>query len=230
MYRYTMRPYTVAGITYTPIIPHVGQTFKGIASWYGPSFHGKLTSNGEYYDMHTATAAHKTLPMNTIVKVTNLNTGANTIVRINDRGPFVQGRIIDLSRLAAAELGIVDKGTAEVKIEVLEFDKTAKAFATQSNRAQTPTQLLQQRRAIAQMQTKKGIYKVQVLSTHDKTKAQEFVEKYDTMNTPFSATIERKKFWQKTTYKVYIGYFKTINEAKNFIANNQYYGAFVAKD
>lgn len=122
MYRATMKPYTVRGVTYYPIIPKIGQKFRGVASWYGPNFHGGKTSNGEYYDMTSLTAAHKTLPMNTLVRVTNLKTGASTIVRINDRGPFVEGRIIDLSYQAAQELGMLDSGVANVELEVIDVD------------------------------------------------------------------------------------------------------------
>lgn len=91
----------------------------GIASWYGPGFHGKRTANGEIYDMYALTAAHKTLPFHTIVKVVDLETGRWVVVRINDRGPFVPGRIIDLSYAAAKELGIVEKGLARVGLKVL---------------------------------------------------------------------------------------------------------------
>ena len=94
--RATMRPYMVGGKMYYPTVVQTGTIYRGIASWYGPNFHGKKTSNGEWYDMYAMTAAHKTLPMNTIVKVTNLLNGKSVIVRINDRGPFVKNRIIDL--------------------------------------------------------------------------------------------------------------------------------------
>ncbi len=93
----------------------------GIASWYGPGFHGKRTANGEIYDMYAITAAHKTLPFNTIVKVVDLDTGRSVVVRINDRGPFVPGRIIDLSFTAAQELGIVEKGIARVGLRILKW-------------------------------------------------------------------------------------------------------------
>lgn len=91
----------------------------GIASWYGPGFQGKTTANGELYDMFAFTAAHKTLPFGTVVKVVDLETGRSVVVRINDRGPFVPGRIIDLSYAAARELGIVGAGTAKVGLIIL---------------------------------------------------------------------------------------------------------------
>ena len=119
--RATMRPYTINGKTYYPTTVSVGDTASGIASWYGPDFHGKKTSNGETYNMNAMTAAHKTLPMNTMVRVTNLGNGAQTTVRINDRGPFVAGRIIDLSKAAATSIGMIGAGTARVKLEVVGF-------------------------------------------------------------------------------------------------------------
>ncbi len=96
-----------------------GNVQKGLASWYGPDFHGKLTSNGEIYNMHALTAAHKTLPFGVYVRVTNLNNGKSVVIRINDRGPFIKGRIIDLSYAAAKKLGLDISGVAPVKIKVL---------------------------------------------------------------------------------------------------------------
>jgi rare lipoprotein A len=122
MHKYTMRPYSVFGIKYYPFIANIGDDFEGTASWYGPDFHSKKTSNGEIYDMYDMTAAHKTLPMNTVVRVDNLENGKSIIVRINDRGPFVRGRIIDLSNKAARDIDMVRRGTAKVKITVLGYN------------------------------------------------------------------------------------------------------------
>jgi rare lipoprotein A len=93
----------------------------GIASYYAEEFHGRKTSNGETYDMNDLTAAHQTLPFGTIVKVTNKATGRSVTVRINDRGPFLKDRIIDLSRGAAEKIGMIGPGTAEVHLEILEL-------------------------------------------------------------------------------------------------------------
>ncbi len=117
----TMRTYRVRGRTYRPTYVSVGDTMRGISSWYGPNFHGKYTSNGEIYNMHKMTAAHKTWPMDTIVKVQNLDNGRSVIVRINDRGPFVRGRIIDCSYAAGKKLGLDRTGIARVKLTVLGF-------------------------------------------------------------------------------------------------------------
>ncbi len=122
MHKYTMRPYNVFGIKYYPFIANIGDEFEGIASWYGPDFHSKKTSNGEIYNMYDMTAAHKTLPMNTVVKVDNLENGKSIVVRINDRGPFVKGRIIDLSNKAAHQIDMVRKGTANIKITILGYN------------------------------------------------------------------------------------------------------------
>ncbi len=123
--RPTQRAYEVNGQRYQPIASADGFVQEGVASWYGKDFHGRKTSNGETYDMYAMTAAHKTLPMNVHLKVTNLASGRSTVVRVNDRGPFVKSRIIDLSYSAAKELGVVGPGTAPVRIEALGYrDKT----------------------------------------------------------------------------------------------------------
>jgi len=137
MHKATMRSYVINGKRYYPTKARVGDTFKGIASWYGPNFHIRKTSNGEFYDMYAYTAAHKTLPMNTMVKVLNLENGKSVIVRINDRGPFVQGRIIDLSNIAAHKIDMLKKGTARVKLTILGFD--AKIAKTKIQKAQIST-------------------------------------------------------------------------------------------
>ncbi len=133
-------PYKVKDTTYYPISNPAGFEQTGTASWYGPNFNGKLTSNQEVYDMHAMTAAHKTLPFNTRVKVTNLENGRKAVVRINDRGPFVKNRIIDLSLEAAKILGVVEKRTARVKLSALassgsgandEYVGQAQSFAIQ---------------------------------------------------------------------------------------------------
>jgi len=115
----TSEPFVIDDKTYYPIPSSYGFIQKGLASWYGPPFHGRKTSNGESYDMHSLTAAHKTLPMGTVLLVRNLDNGKDTIVRVNDRGPFAGGRIIDLSYKAARELGVVGNGTAKVQIIAL---------------------------------------------------------------------------------------------------------------
>lgn len=114
---YTQRRYTVMGQSYTPISSHEGYIEEGRASWYGPKFHGKKTSNGEIFNMYEMTAAHRVLPMNTMVRVTNLDNGRVVDLRINDRGPFVGNRIIDLSFAAARKIEMIGPGTANVRVE-----------------------------------------------------------------------------------------------------------------
>ena len=98
-----------------------GTILSGVASYYGPDFHGKLTANGEVYDMYGLTAAHRTLPLNTVIRVTNLANGRHLIVRINDRGPYIEGRMLDLSYGAALKLAFVSQGTTRVKIQIIEL-------------------------------------------------------------------------------------------------------------
>ena len=116
-HRGSSKPYTALGRTYTPLSGDVPFTQRGMASWYGRQFHGNRTANGELYDMLGMTAAHPTLPLPSYVRVTNVRNGRSVIVRVNDRGPFKQDRVIDLSYAAAAKLGIAAAGTGEVEIE-----------------------------------------------------------------------------------------------------------------
>ena len=113
------KSYKVMGETYKVKETSKGYSEVGIASWYGKDFHGKRTSSGTPYNMHNYSAAHKTLPIPTYVKVTNLENGKSINVRVDDRGPFSKGRIIDLSYQAAKDLGVIAKGTAKVKVEAL---------------------------------------------------------------------------------------------------------------
>lgn len=112
------KPYTIEGRTYVPQ-EEFNRVETGVASWYGPGFHGKSTANGERYDQQDHTAAHRTLQMPAIVRVTNLDNGRSTVVRINDRGPYAQNRVIDLSRAAATELDMIGRGTARVRLDQL---------------------------------------------------------------------------------------------------------------
>ena len=123
------KTYTVFNKTYCVMPTSKGYKEKGVASWYGKKFHGYHTSNGEIYDMYGMSAAHKTLPLPTYAKVTNLNNGKTVIVKINDRGPFHDDRLIDLSYAAASKLGILATGTARVEIQAIDpSDKTPQIF------------------------------------------------------------------------------------------------------
>lgn len=117
----SQKPYTVNGTRYEPLSSHEGFEQEGLASSYGREFHGRTTSSGEPFDMNAMTAAHKTLPLGVYVRVRHKRTNSEVIVRINDRGPFVKDRIIDLSDAAAARLGIIKEGLAPVKITALGY-------------------------------------------------------------------------------------------------------------
>ena len=117
--RGTSRPYVVMGRSYTPMTSHQPYQARGIATWYGRRYHGKPTASGEPYDMYAMTAAHTTLPIPSYARVTNLKNGRSVVVRVNDRGPFVDGRIIDLSYTAAHRIGVLGGGSAMVEVEAI---------------------------------------------------------------------------------------------------------------
>jgi rare lipoprotein A len=116
-----------------PARPSAAGVQTGKASWYGDAHQGKKTANGELYDMHTLTAAHRTLPFGTRLRVTNVDNGRSVVVRVNDRGPFAPGRLIDVSRAAALELGVLGAGLFAVRVEILE-DAAAEPSSTPSSR------------------------------------------------------------------------------------------------
>jgi len=230
MYRATMRPYTVMGKQYCPTVVKVGDIFKGTASWYGDAFHGKQTSNGEYYNMHDQTAAHKTLPINTKVKVAKLRNNQTTIVRINDRGPFVDDRIIDLSFQAAQDIDMIKKGTAPVKLEVIHFDNSANKYAHKKPEAQklkpskkTVWKRFEQpeKKLIKETDEPKivsgGDYVIQIASLSFKDKAIALKEKCYNGNGRYNPHIKEKAYNNQTIYKVMLGGFQSIQEAKDFI-------------
>ena len=127
-------PYQVKGVWYYPK-EDFGYDETGIASWYGPGFHAESTANGESFDQNELTGAHKTLPMPSLVRVTNLENGRSIIVRINDRGPFVPGRIVDLSRRGAQLLGFEGQGSAKVRVSILPEESRAVAAAARAGQA-----------------------------------------------------------------------------------------------
>jgi len=122
-------PYTVNGKTYHVRPSASGYRERGRASWYGSKFHGRNTSSGEPFDMYKVSAAHKTLPLPSWVEVTNLDNGRKLVVRVNDRGPFKEGRIIDLSYAAAVKLGVLEAGTAPVEVRAIDFGGQAAKIA-----------------------------------------------------------------------------------------------------
>jgi rare lipoprotein A len=134
--RYANRPYIALGKTYTPMTVVGNFREQGIASWYGKKFNGSRTSSGEVYDMYAMTAAHPTLPLPSYARVTNLGNHKSVIVRINDRGPFMKDRIIDLSYTAAYKLGIIGDGSAEVEVDSIDPNVTVNSIAASTVQSQ----------------------------------------------------------------------------------------------
>jgi rare lipoprotein A len=133
LHRFANNPYTVFGRSYTPMRAFGYFRQQGLASWYGRMFHGQKTSSGEIYDMYGMTAAHPTLPIPSYAKVTNLRNKRSVVVRVNDRGPFHAGRIIDLSFTAAAKLGYIGSGSTQVEVELIQpqdFPRYARSAPT----------------------------------------------------------------------------------------------------
>jgi rare lipoprotein A len=119
LHRGALRPYTVMGRNYVPMTAVAPYRARGVASWYGRRYHGKQTSSGEIYDMYGMTAAHTTLPIPSYARITNIATGKSVVVRVNDRGPFIDSRLIDLSYTAAYKLGVLAGGSAMVEVETI---------------------------------------------------------------------------------------------------------------
>ncbi|MDO8351445.1 MAG: septal ring lytic transglycosylase RlpA family protein [Gallionella sp.] len=138
LHRYANRPYVALGKTYTPQTVVGNYRQRGIASWYGKKFHGQRTSSGEKYDMYAMTAAHPTLPIPSYVRVTHAATQKSVVVRVNDRGPFLHERVIDLSYTAAHKLGIVGRGSSEVEVESLATNAYARPIAKVEKVQSTP--------------------------------------------------------------------------------------------
>jgi rare lipoprotein A len=197
----TQRPYTIKGKQYTPMASAHGYEEKGLASWYGKKFHGRKTSNGETYDMYAMTAAHKTLPMGTWVKVNNLGNNRQIIVRVNDRGPFVRGRIIDLSYTGAKKMGMVGPGMARVKV-------TALGRATSySKKTKAPV-------AFTPMNYWQGNFTVQVGAFQIKHNAENYKKKLS--NTYMNSHITTYEDDRGSFYRVRIGRFTNLKDAVRF--------------
>lgn len=125
--------YVINGKRYHVLASAAGYKERGLASWYGEPFHGRRTANGEIYDMNKISAAHKTLPLGTWVEVRNLNNQKTLVLRVNDRGPFVRGRVIDLSREAAKKMDIIQTGVAPVMVRAIDARKARKLIASAEN-------------------------------------------------------------------------------------------------
>jgi len=211
-----MKAYKIRGKKYYPTYVEIGDKMKGIASWYGPGFHAKQTSNCETYNMYAMTAAHKTWPMNTMVKVTCRDTDRSVVVRINDRGPFVSGRVIDLSFKAGKKLGLDKKGITPVKLEVLGFTGKIQKLVKKTLPTHKKKILLTN-------------FAVQVGSFMDLNMARNYRTKYKNMGKGYTTTIEIAKVDKITYYRVWIRGFNSESEARDYIRKNSIYGAIVVR-
>ncbi len=212
----TMKPYTVFGKRYYPTKVRVGEKFYGISSWYGPDFDGKATSSGEIYDMHALTAAHKTLPMNTIVKVTNRENGKSVVVRINDRGPFVGTRIIDLSNKAAHKIDMVKKGTANVKLEVV-------GFADEKSKQRGSATVV---KTVPKERMTYETYALQIGSFSKIDGAMKTQEEYDNYK-GYRTVIKDTEYNGTRVFRVWLSGFKSEAEARDFKADSPFQNAFI---
>ena len=162
------KSYVINGKRYHILASADGYREKGQASWYGEPFHGRKTASGEVYDMNQISAAHKTLPLHTWVEVKNLDNNKSLVMRINDRGPFVSGRIIDLSRAAAQEMGMINKGVAKVTVTAISAEKARRLGEARSNNAAAaPSGPLITREPAVSAGAKPG-FGVRVVSTADR--------------------------------------------------------------
>ncbi|ELR64346.1 Rare lipoprotein A precursor [Photobacterium marinum] len=201
------KDYSLRGKDYKIVNSSSEFTEEGYASWYGQKFHGHKTSNGEIYDMYSMTAAHKTLPLPSYVRVTNTSNGKTVIVRVNDRGPFHDGRIIDLSMAAAAKLDIIKNGTAPVKIELIRVQKPESTDEWQS--------------------ANPNFYFVQLAAVTDAAKAKQMAQQ---LEHDYATTVDMKKSDAAEVYRLRLGPYIDRDEAiaqRDKAQAGSYPGAFI---
>lgn len=204
------RPYTVDGKRYAPLQNADGYREEGLASWYGAEEHGGPTSNGETFNMHRPTAAHKTLPLGCVIRVTNKLNGKTTVARVNDRGPFVEGRIVDLSYRGAKDLDLVKSGVAPVTLEVLDSVIQPPAVVTLADTS---------------------IYTLQVAAFTDGERARSVSEKIK--KELKYATVRRVETERGSIYRVHAGRFRSRSDAeaaKDTLARNGFPDTFVVTE
>ena len=227
LHRFANRPYVVLGREYVPATALGPYREQGIASWYGRKFHGQRTSIGEVYDMYAMTAAHPTLPLPSYARVTSVATGASVVVRVNDRGPFLHGRIIDLSYAAAQRIGIAQRGSGEVVVEsVLPGDATfasarpAPSMASAAPAASAPAPVVaapvppaagSPAPAEAPVQASAGGYVVQLGAFASEPNARSFLAHVQSQLGPNGA--EPKVRQAGGLFRVYVGPYATRDEA-----------------
>ncbi len=226
----TMNSYTVFGKRYYPHDVEVGDKFSGNASWYGPDFHGNITSSGERYNMYDMTAANKTLPMNTIVKVTNRRNGLSTVVRINDRGPFVDGRIIDLSNSAARKIQMVGAGTAPVTIEVLGFyNKNKKQTYTVAKPKPKPKPTVVKDSKVKTPKDKNTKYALQIASFSNVEGALQIQSRYNNTD-GYTTVIKDVENENGRLFKVYLTGFKSEQEVRDYKSHGKFENSFIVRE
>jgi rare lipoprotein A len=211
------KPYKVLGQWHQPIASAHGFRERGVASWYGPTFHGKRTANGEIYDMHAMTAAHKILPLGTRVRVTNLENNRQVDLRINDRGPFVRGRVIDLSYRAAQDLGLAGKGTGEVEVVALASGSSG-GTAGAANRESSADFTV-------------GLFTFQVGAFVNPDNANRLKDKLSQTYADVHITVHNDGF--QTFHRVRVGRYTSLNEimkAEPELLNNGYPDAFIVAE
>jgi rare lipoprotein A len=208
--RFSNRPYTVFGVDYVPATTLRPYKERGIASWYGRKFHNQKTSNGETYDMYGMTAAHPTLPLPSYARVTNVATGKSVIVRVNDRGPFHPGRVIDLSYAAAYRIGIAQKGSGQVEVEsILPADAPPQVAV-----APLPPLAIAEAASNAAMplQPAPGGYVVQLGAFANNANAQAFISNVANQVAPLG--VEAKVHEGNGLFRVSVGPYPTRDEAR----------------
>lgn len=204
--------YVVFGKRYYTMESSVGFVEKGIASWYGTKFHGRRTSSGETYDMYAMTAAHKNLPLPTYVKVTNLKNGKHIIVKVNDRGPFHENRIIDLSYTAAIKLDIVKNGTGLVEVQAIQPGEPV----LQNSKSTTPV------KTVSSYNDELGFY-IQVGSFGELANAEKMRQKIEPLGEQL-VKISQTTVIGKTLYRVRIGPITDIDIADSITNQLENYG------
>ncbi|MGY8986661.1 MAG: septal ring lytic transglycosylase RlpA family protein, partial [Sphingomonadales bacterium] len=208
------KPYKIAGIWYYPAKDPDYEEF-GMASWYGPNFHGRPTANGEKFDMNKLTAAHRTLPLPSYIRVTNLANGRTVVLRVNDRGPFANDRILDVSRRGAQLLGYKDKGVQKVKVELVNPDgsKIKKAIAEVGSSGGSG-----------------GMF-VQIGSFASSGAANDLLPKLKGLGA--KAQVQKARVGRKNVYRVRVGPFTSSNKAQaalNSLQNRGFYEAKIFTD
>lgn len=217
--------YIDRGIKYYPKYVKRGLVKFGKASWYGKPFHKRLTANGERYNMYHMTAAHRTYAMNTILKVTNLDTKKSVKVRVNDRGPFYSSRDIDLSYGAAKKIGMTKKGVGRVKIEVISGNKSKRKFSRSKNRIVKSKKYAKVKRVKKRVVSKKVVKKtrVQLASFYNMKNAKNFKKKHNLKDVSIVKTYISSK--KRTAYRVVVE--KTSFGAKKLLKSKKFKGAYI---